>query len=88
MKLGLWVALENMNTQTDTHTQDLSFISIDDYIRHLKEKKKKTSTTTSCNGPIRAKKAEANSVPGPVFSHLMPKMDLYYFHRFSWEKRR
>ena len=21
-----------------------------------------------------------------VFKHLMPKIDCYYFHRFSWEK--
>ena len=38
------------------------------------------------SGPIPAQKLLAHSVPKPVFSHLMPKMDFCYFHRFSWEK--
>ena len=29
---------------------------------------------------------KGNSVPGAVFSHMMPKMDFYYSHCFSWEK--
>ena len=28
----------------------------------------------------------AHSVPRPVFSYIMPEMDFYNFHRFSWEK--
>ena len=39
--------------------------------------------TPSCSGPIPAQKLRANSVPRAVFSNLMPKMDFYYFHRFS-----
>ena len=45
-----------------------------------------TSTTPSCSGPIPAQKSRANSVPGDIFSHLMFEMNLYHFHRFSWEK--
>ena len=32
------------------------------------------------------KRYNGNSVPGAVFSHPMPKMDVYYYHLFSWEK--
>ena len=48
--------------------------------------KLQTSTTPSCSGPIPAQKSRANSVPGDIFSHLMFEMNLYHFHRFSWEK--
>ena len=52
-----------------------------------KEKKKETSTTPSCSGPIPAQKIEGNSAQVAVFSHLMPKKDFYYFHHFSWGKK-
>ena len=44
-----------------------------------REKKKETSTTPSCSGPIPAQKSLGNSVRGVLFSETMPKMD----HRFS-----
>ena len=47
-----------------------------------------TSTTPSCSGSIPAQRIWSNLVPGhrAVFSHTMPKMDLYYSHRVSWGK--
>ena len=39
-----------------------------------------------CSVPIPAQKLQANSVQMGVFSQLMPKIDVCYFHRFSWEK--
>ena len=31
-------------------------------------------------------KVTGELVPGDIFSHLMFEMNLYHFHRFSWEK--
>ena len=38
--------------------------------------------TAPSNGPIPAQKLRVNPAPKAVFSHLMPKMHFYYFHRF------
>ena len=46
----------------------------------------KTSTTPSCSGPIPAQKSWGSSVLEVVSSHTMPKMNVHYSHRFSWEK--
>ena len=48
-----------------------------------KEKRRKTTTTPSCGGPILAQKSRDNLVLGVVFSHMMPRMDFHYSHRFS-----
>ena len=45
-----------------------------------------TSTTPSCNESIPAQILQGTSEPVPVYSHTMPKMDFYYFHRSSCEK--
>ena len=49
-----------------------------------KKKTKKTSTTPSCSGPISAQNIRGHSLQRAVFSHTMPKIDFWYFPRFSW----
>ena len=49
----------------------------------LQENKNKTSTTSSCSGPIPAQRSRANLVPGAIIYHLMFEMIFYYFHFVS-----
>ena len=35
------------------------------------------------SGQMPAQKLRANPVPGVIFSNLMPKIDFYYFYRFT-----
>ena len=52
-------------------------------IATVKNKEHKHNAELQRNDP--GTKVTANSVTRPVISNLMPKMVLYYFHRFSCE---
>ena len=78
---------EGEKPEKDQKNQNRSYLDNTNYMEvRVDLKERLTSTSPSYSGPIPAQKLRANSVSRAVFSHLIPKMDFYYFHRFSWEK--